>query len=55
MYEDNDNDVVFMETSTKLKQHPHMVIESVPMPRETGELAPIYFKVNCKFYPREIL
>lgn len=44
MFQDRDEDVVFMETSMKLKYFPHMHIECVPMPKETGDLAPIYFK-----------
>ncbi|KAL4230580.1 hypothetical protein ACF0H5_010958 [Mactra antiquata] len=44
MFAANDEDVVFMETSMKLKQFPHMCIECVPMDKEVGDLAPIYFK-----------
>ncbi|XP_060575172.1 CWF19-like protein 2 [Ruditapes philippinarum] len=44
MFADRDEDVVFMETSMKLKQFPHMCIECVPMDKEVGDLAPIYFK-----------
>lgn len=39
-----DQDVVFMETCMGLRYHPHMYIECVPMEKETGDLAPIYFK-----------
>ena len=46
MFADNDEDVVFMETSMYLRRHPHMVIEVIPMPKEVGDMAPIYFKVN---------
>lgn len=49
MFADRDEDVVFMETSMRLKQFPHMCIECVPMDKEVGDLAPIYFKVlNCQ-------
>ncbi|XP_021916125.1 CWF19-like protein 2 isoform X2 [Zootermopsis nevadensis] len=39
-----DLDVVFFETAVYLQKFPHMILECVPMPRETGDLAPIYFK-----------
>jgi hypothetical protein len=41
-------DVVFFETAMYLQKFPHMILECVPMPREMGDLAPIYFKVRCK-------
>lgn len=44
MFADRDEDVVFMETCMRLKQFPHMCIECVPMDKEVGDLAPIYFK-----------
>ncbi|CAC5398373.1 CWF19-like protein 2 homolog,CWF19-like protein 2 [Mytilus coruscus] len=44
MFLEEDEDIVFMETSMRLKQHPHMYIECVPLPKETGDMAPIYFK-----------
>jgi len=48
MFSDLDEDCVFMETCMKLKRYPHMVIECVPLPKEIGDMAPIYFKVtNC--------
>lgn len=37
-------DVVFYETATKLHKHPHMVINCVPLPRDVGDMAAIYFK-----------
>ena len=46
MFEGMDQDIVFMETSMGLKSFPHMHVECVPMPKETGDLAPIYFKVK---------
>ena len=46
MFKDNDQDVVIFETAVFLKRLPHMYLECVPMPKETGELAPIYFKVS---------
>ena len=47
MFEDRDEDCVFMETCMHLNKQPHMVLECVPMPREIGDLAPIYFKVSA--------
>ncbi|KAL3879004.1 hypothetical protein ACJMK2_031326 [Sinanodonta woodiana] len=44
MFSEHNQDVVFMETSMNLKRFPHMHIECVPMDREVGDLAPIYFK-----------
>ncbi|XP_071112759.1 CWF19-like protein 2 [Haliotis cracherodii] len=44
MFESQDQDVVFMETSMHLKYLPHMSMECIPMEKETGDLAPIYFK-----------
>jgi hypothetical protein len=41
-----DLDVVFFETAMYLRKFPHMKMECVPIPRETGDLAPIYFKVR---------
>ncbi|CAL8111702.1 unnamed protein product [Orchesella dallaii] len=44
MFREADQDMVIFETALYLKRHPHMYLECVPMPKETGELAPIYFK-----------
>ncbi|KAK3098520.1 hypothetical protein FSP39_020282 [Pinctada imbricata] len=44
MFEGMDQDIVFMETCMGLKHFPHMYLECIPMPKETGDLAPIYFK-----------
>jgi hypothetical protein len=50
-----DLDVVFFESAMSLQKFPHMILECVPMPRETGDLAPVYFKVTekiqCIFIP----
>lgn len=29
-----------------LKKHYHMVYECIPLPKEVGDMAPIYFKVS---------
>jgi hypothetical protein len=42
-------DVVFFETAMYLRKFPHMVLECIPVPQETGDLAPIYFKVKKKY------
>lgn len=44
MFEENDEDVIFLETCKNLKSYPHLVIECIPVPREIGEVAPICFQ-----------
>lgn len=44
MYADHGMDVVFMETVVDTGRRPHTVVECVPLPREVGGLAPMYFK-----------
>eukprot|EP00123_Amoebidium_parasiticum_P014035 comp22290_c0_seq1/m.33049 comp22290_c0_seq1/g.33049 ORF comp22290_c0_seq1/g.33049 comp22290_c0_seq1/m.33049 type:complete len:737 (-) comp22290_c0_seq1:175-2385(-) len=39
-----DMDVIFMETAMGLSRHPHAYIEVIPLDRELGEMAPMYFK-----------
>lgn len=46
MFSERDEDAVIFELAVYLKKHPHMYLECVPMPKEVGELAPIYFKVS---------
>ena len=46
MFSDQGDDCVFMEMCKGLKYMPHMFIECIPMPRETGDLAPMFFKVS---------
>ena len=48
MFQENDEDVIFMETSKNLKSYPHLVIECVPVPREVGDMAPICFQKAIK-------
>lgn len=36
--------MVFFEIATKLHRFPHMVINCVPLPRDVGDMAAIYFK-----------
>ncbi|XP_028321192.1 CWF19-like protein 2 [Gouania willdenowi] len=44
MFESQDQDCVFMETHMNLRRRRHMVLECIPLPRELGDMAPIYFK-----------
>ncbi|XP_052276892.1 CWF19-like protein 2 isoform X2 [Dreissena polymorpha] len=44
MFEERGEDVVFMETCMRLKHFPHMCLECVPLEKEVGDMAPIYFK-----------
>lgn len=39
-----DKDVIFFESAKNLHKYPHMYLECVPVDKETGDLAPIYFK-----------
>ncbi|KAG6441094.1 hypothetical protein O3G_MSEX001629 [Manduca sexta] len=43
-FNSNNMDVVFYETASKLNRYPHIVINCVPMPRDVGDMASIYFK-----------
>ncbi|CAG4945575.1 unnamed protein product [Parnassius apollo] len=43
-FNSQNKDVVFFETATKLHRYPHMVINCVPLPRDVGDMASIYFK-----------
>lgn len=45
MFESQDLDCVFMETHMNPRKRQHMVLECIPLPRELGDMAPIYFKV----------
>ncbi|XP_017783746.1 PREDICTED: CWF19-like protein 2 homolog [Nicrophorus vespilloides] len=44
MYLDDGDDVIFFETAMFFNSHPHMVINCIPLPKEEGDMAPIYFK-----------
>ncbi|CAN8006668.1 unnamed protein product [Ixodes hexagonus] len=44
MFEDMGKDTVFMETAVAFRHHPHMYLECVPVPKEVGDMAPMYFK-----------
>lgn len=44
MFASSDDDIIFFETAMYLNRFPHMSLHCVPLPREQGDLAPIYFK-----------
>ncbi|XP_061576508.1 CWF19-like protein 2 [Cololabis saira] len=44
MFETLELDCVFMETYMNPRRKQHMVLECIPLPRELGDMAPIYFK-----------
>uniref|UniRef100_A0A7N6FJS0 CWF19-like protein 2 n=1 Tax=Anabas testudineus TaxID=64144 RepID=A0A7N6FJS0_ANATE len=44
MFESQELDCVFMETHMNPRRRLHMVLECIPLPRELGDMAPIYFK-----------
>lgn len=46
MFLSQEEDVLFFESARQLNQFPHMVLNCVPVPKETGDMAPIYFKVR---------
>lgn len=53
MFAAQGEDVVIMETVKNLKHFPHTAIECVPLDKELGDLAPIYFKVSCTDLKKE--
>ncbi|XP_074072702.1 CWF19-like protein 2 isoform X2 [Macrotis lagotis] len=44
MFEDKDLDCIFLETNMSMNKRYHMVYECIPLPKEVGDMAPIYFK-----------
>ena len=44
MFMEHNMDIVFMETYMSTKSKSHMFIECIPVPKEEGEVAPMYFK-----------
>lgn len=44
MFSDHGMDVVFMEMYSSVRRKSHAYIECIPLPKEVGELAPMYFK-----------
>uniref|UniRef100_A0A2K6FFU6 CWF19 like cell cycle control factor 2 n=1 Tax=Propithecus coquereli TaxID=379532 RepID=A0A2K6FFU6_PROCO len=44
MFENKGLDCIFLETNMSTKKQYHMVYECIPLPKEVGDMAPIYFK-----------
>ncbi|KAM8976477.1 CWF19-like protein 2 [Pelodytes ibericus] len=44
MFEARDLDCVFLESNINMKKRLHLVYECIPVPKEVGDMAPIYFK-----------
>ncbi|KAI6187985.1 hypothetical protein M3Y98_00304800 [Aphelenchoides besseyi] len=44
MFQERDEDCAFIETAKVQKNGCHMSVECIPMPKEIGDLLPIYFK-----------
>ncbi|KAM9319812.1 CWF19-like protein 2 [Gastrophryne carolinensis] len=44
MFAEKGLDCVFLETNLNLRKRFHLVYECIPLPKETGDMAPIYFK-----------
>lgn len=44
MFADRDMDVIFTEMYSHSKRKSHMYIECIPLPKDEGSLAPMYFK-----------
>ncbi|XP_023565217.1 CWF19-like protein 2 isoform X2 [Octodon degus] len=44
MFEDKGLDCIFLETNMSMKKQYHMVYECIPLPKEVGDMAPVYFK-----------
>lgn len=48
---------IFFEVYKKRRKFSHMKLECIPLPKEIGESAPLYFKVNISLHynPKNIL
>ncbi|XP_029458306.1 CWF19-like protein 2 isoform X2 [Rhinatrema bivittatum] len=44
MFEARGLDCVFLETNMDMRKRYHMLYECIPLPKEVGDMAPIYFK-----------
>ncbi|XP_074160456.1 CWF19-like protein 2 isoform X1 [Sminthopsis crassicaudata] len=44
MFEDKELDCIFLETNMNMNKRYHMVYECIPLPKDIGDMAPIYFK-----------
>ena len=49
---EEEEDCVFFESCLFLRSQPHLVIECVPLPREVGDTAPMYFQkaIQVRFF-----
>lgn len=50
MFSDQEMDVIFFESARSFKHFPHCFIQCVPVEKEIGDLAPIYFQVSFFFF-----
>jgi len=46
MFSNEDLYPIFFEVYKKYRKFLHMQLECIPLPKEIGESAPIYFKVS---------
>ena len=44
MFDDHEQDVIFSECYTDPKRRSHMYIDCIPVPKDEGSMAPMYFK-----------
>ncbi|XP_012277476.1 CWF19-like protein 2 [Orussus abietinus] len=44
MFESQNKSLIFFEVSMRWRDYPHMRLECVPLPKEIGDMAPMYFK-----------
>lgn len=44
LFESRGEDCIFFEMARGFRNLPHMTIHCIPLPKETGDMAPIYFK-----------
>ncbi|OCT57583.1 hypothetical protein XELAEV_180032932mg, partial [Xenopus laevis] len=48
MFESKDLDCVFLESNIYARKRFHLVYECIPLPKELGDMAPIYFKIKAE-------
>lgn len=44
MFSSDNEDIIFLETCKSLRGSYHCIIDCIPVPKEIGDMAPIYFK-----------
>lgn len=52
MWQAQDKDVIFLETVMNLNKQYHTVVHAIPLDRDSGAMAPMYFKVSLEFRER---